>query len=183
LLTGVPLLAAWPSASPDGRAAACRFEFAGIRACALIQKEFDMNINTSNVPSPVTAALVPEANRLNFLPRHFGRLMLVFEREVFTQMGELCESYSGGFFDYYDLSNGGCFMALSQSEPLKIQVDGNGYEGTMSPEAAGIVVTLFALNRLSFRFPDLERFAERYYQLRDFASDHPEAGDIFAAID
>lgn len=142
-----------------------------------------MNINTSNVPSLVTAALVPEANRLNFLPRHFGRLMMVVEREVFTQMRDLCESYSGGFFDFYDLSNGGCFMALSQSEPLKIEVLGNGYAGTLSAEAAGIVVTLFALNRLSFRFPHLECLAERFYQLREFASDHPEAGEIFAAID
>jgi hypothetical protein len=141
--------------------------------------------DTNSIPTPsiVTAALVSDANRLNFLPRHFGRQMMAVEQEIFTQMRELCEDYNGGYFQFYDLSNGGCFIALETSEPLKIAVDGNGYEGTMSAEAAGITATLFALSALSFRFSHIERLVERYHQLREFAGDHAEAGAIFAAID
>jgi hypothetical protein len=142
-----------------------------------------MNTSTNTIHSIVTSALVPEANRINFLPRHFGRQMTVVEQEIFTQMREVCESYSGGYFNFYDLSNGGCFIALAHSEPLSIAVDGNGYQGTMSAEAAGIVATLFALSHLSFRHSHVERLAECFHQLRDFAADHAEASAIFAAID
>ena len=143
-----------------------------------------MNTSTNQIPSIITAALVPDANRLNFLPRHFGtRYMMAVEQEIFTQMREICEDYSGGYFNFYYLSNGGCFIALETSEPLKIAVDGNGYEGTMSAEAAGITATLFALSHLIFRFSNGERLAERFHQLREFALDHAEAGAIFAAID
>jgi hypothetical protein len=141
------------------------------------------NINSNPTRSIVTAALVPDANRLNFLPRHFGRQMMAVEQEVFTQMRALCEDYNGGYFHFFDLSNGGCFLALESSDPLKIGVVGNGYEGTMSAVAAGITATLFALSALCFRFSHAERLAERYHQLREFALDHPEAGAIFAAID
>jgi hypothetical protein len=60
--------------------------------------------DTNSIPTPsiVTAALVPDANRLNFLPRHFGRQMMAVEQEIFTQMRELCEDYNGGYFQFYD---------------------------------------------------------------------------------
>jgi hypothetical protein len=54
-----------------------------------------MNTSTNQIPSIITAALVPDANRLNFLPRHFGtRYMMAVEQEIFTQMREICEDYS-----------------------------------------------------------------------------------------
>jgi hypothetical protein len=73
---------------------------AGIRACALTQKDLDMN--TKITPSIVTSALVPDTSRLAFLPRHFNRQMLIVEQEVFTQMRELCASYMGGYWNYFD---------------------------------------------------------------------------------
>jgi hypothetical protein len=33
------------------------------------------------------------------------------------------------------------------------------------------------------RFPNNERFAERFHQLRDFACEHPDGNLIMAAID
>ncbi|MGH7117509.1 MAG: antirestriction protein [Acetobacteraceae bacterium] len=62
-------------------------------------------------------------------------------------------------------------------------VDGNGYGGHMSAEAAGINATLFALSSLSFKYPDAQILAERFHQLRAFALDHSEASAILAAID
>jgi hypothetical protein len=109
--------------------------------------------------------------------------MMLFEQTVFTQMRTLCETYNGGYFDFFDLSNGGCFLALAESEPIRIQVGGNGYSGQLSAEAVGVVATLFALSQLSFRHSNVERFAERFHQLREFALTHAEAREIFRAID
>jgi hypothetical protein len=140
----------------------------------------DTNASTT---SAIVAVEVPDGKRLSFLPSHFGRLMMAVEQEVFSEMREICPSYTGGFWRYFTLSNGGCFMAAVLDEPVKIEVIGNGYEGTMSSEAAGITCTLFALSALCFRCTNSEVLAERFHQLRDFAMYHHEAGAIFAAID
>lgn len=132
----------------------------------------------------VTCALVEsEDRRIQFLPRYFSRYMLKVEAQIFAQMGALCQSYRGGLWNFFELSNGGAFMAPADEKPLEIEVAGNGYRGSMSAAAAGITATLFALSYLSFQYPDAELLAERFHQLRAFALDHPEAGAIFAAID
>jgi len=131
----------------------------------------------------IVATLVPEHQRLAFLPRHFDTHMMVFERQLYSQLRHLCADYDGGWWNFYDLSNGGCYLAPSGAELYRISVSGNGFEGSLSADAAGITATLFAMNTLTFRFPRLAQHAERYYQLRDFAYTHTEARLILAAID
>jgi len=109
--------------------------------------------------------------------------MLLVEQTIFTQMRKLCPSYARGFLDFYDLSNGGCFLALAQSEPIRLRVPGNGYSGVVSAEASGVIATLFTLSHLSFQHRGVARFAERFHQLREFAMTHREASAIFEAID
>ena len=65
---------------------------------------------------------------------------------------------------------------------FRISWEGNGYQGEVSADAAGIIATMFTLSHLSFRFED-DRFAEAYARLYEFAARHPEAGEIFQAID
>jgi Antirestriction protein len=96
-------------------------------------------------------------------------------------MRQLAKDYSGGYWHFYELSNGGFYMA-PECEPLILLVAGNGYAGRMSAEAAGITACLFAFSHLSFRIPD-EVIGCHYHQLRDFALEHPEASAILAAID
>ncbi len=145
------------------------------------------NINTENTTTTATAIIateVPDAKRMSFLPSYFGpRLMMAVEQELFTQMREICVSYTGGYWRFFTLSNGGCFMAPDIDEPVSIEVAGNSYEGTMSSEAAGIACTLFTLSTLAFRCTNSDLLSERFRQLRAFALDHLEAGAIFAAID
>ncbi len=71
-------------------------------------------------------------------------------------------------------------MFPNQAEPFRIEVNGNGFSGELSAEAAGIVACLFALCAFA---EESEQGAEHYHLLRDFAMDHPEAGLIFRAID
>ena len=131
----------------------------------------------------VVATKVPEEKRLDFLPRHFGRLMLTIEQAVYSQLRSLSADYQGGYWDYFDLSNGGCYMAPSTPKGYRILVAGNGFSGAFDADCAGIVATLFALSHSSMRFPNVERLSERFYQLRDFACAHPDGNLIMAAID
>ena len=76
---------------------------------------------------PVTASLVAEAQRLDFLPAYFGpRLMMRGEALVYAWLRRLCERYNGAYWHYYTLSDGGFYMAPDLADRLEIEVDGNG---------------------------------------------------------
>lgn len=138
----------------------------------------------TRVLGPVTAGRVPEAQRLDFLPRHFGRRMMAFETQVYTELADLCEGYNGGLWAFFDLSNGGCYMAPSDPSFALVQPS-NTFEGTVSGDAAGIIATLYALSRLAFQYEAEAgmRFTERFHQLREYALAHAEAAAILRAID
>lgn len=83
---------------------------------------------------PVTASLVAEAQRLDFLPAYFGpRLMMRGEALVYAWLRRLCERYSGAYWHYYTLSDGGFYMAPDLADRLEIEVDGNGFEASCRP--------------------------------------------------
>jgi len=133
----------------------------------------------------IIATLVQDKDRLAFLPRHFGKHMLAVERYLYSQFANLCPSYRGGYWHYYDLSNGGCYLAPS-SEAYSLVHEGNFFDATVSGDAAGIIVSLFTFSHLSFILendPLGPRIAEYFHLLRDFAANHPEATLIYRAID
>lgn len=135
-----------------------------------------------NTGCVITAREVPEAERLDFLPHHFGQRMLQLERNVYAQLGHLCEQYHGGYWHFYTLSNGGCYLAPAGDHYHLLQ-PANQFEATVSADAAGIIATLYALGSLAFNYQDEAIFTERYHQLRDFAHSHAESKAIFRAID
>lgn len=141
------------------------------------------------IPSPIVATRVPEADRLRFLPTYFGPSMLRMlrgEALVFGWMDRLCPAYQGGFWHFYTLSNGGFYMAPEQDGLMQIEVDGNGFAGELSADAAGIIATMFALNQLCAELAgtaDADALIDRYHHLGAFASEHAEAAMIYRAID
>lgn len=131
----------------------------------------------------ITATQIPVGARLDFLPRHFGRRdMLVVENTVYNQLRALCAQYQGGYWEFYDLSNGGCYLAPRGTE-YRLFCEGNGFEATVSADAAGIIATLHALSHLSFKFQDSTLISDHFHQLRAFALRHAEQSAIFSAID
>jgi Antirestriction protein len=140
-----------------------------------------MNSTDSNSHS-IVAREVPEQQRLQTLPRHFGRHMLTVENAIFFFMRKLSMRYTGGHWCLFELSNGGFYMAPGSESRFPIMVDGNNFEGEMSADAAGITACLFALSHLSFQ-TEGDAIATHFHLLRDFAIAHPEAQDILAAID
>jgi hypothetical protein len=130
----------------------------------------------------ITATLVTAGARTAFLPRVAGRHYLRAEQSVYNYMDYLAPDYTGGFWNYYDLSNGGFYMAPQLDGRMRVEVDGNGYSGEMSADAAGIVACLFMLCGLAAKTHD-DTIIDRYHQLRAFACEHAEASQILRAID
>lgn len=130
----------------------------------------------------IEACLVLEDARIGTLPRHFGARMMTVEHTVYHFMREFVAEYKGAFWDFYELGNGGFYMA-PKSDPVKFSVHTNGFEGTLSADAAGITVCLFTFSHLSFQHPSQDVFSDHFYALREFALNHREAGLILAATD
>lgn len=130
----------------------------------------------------ITARLLTGAERLQALPRFFGKKMLRAENLVYAWMGSLCPGYCGGYWDYLELSNGGFVMRLAATGGQLVRVESNGYEGKMSTEAASLVAMLFALCQLANE-TEADEFIDLYHFVRDYALEHAEAKAIFAAID
>jgi hypothetical protein len=133
--------------------------------------------------TPVTATLVPLDDRMDFLPDAFGfNLMVVGENTVYGWMERLSIDYMGGYWHFYKLSNGGFYMAPNVISRLNVEVTGNYYTGEVSPDAAGIIATLFALGQMASQFED-DRLINACHALREFAITHPEWNEIGRAID
>ena len=140
----------------------------------------DSSASETNTP---TVRVLDEDERMAFLPRLFGpTLMIIGEYAVYDVMGKLSTDYRGGFWMFKEVSNGALYMSPDTTGDMTVQWDGNGYDGIMSPDAAGLVATLFALSHLSCDYRT-DGLADAYCLLADFAASHAEAGAIFGAID
>lgn len=133
-------------------------------------------------PACIVATDVPADRRSDFLLQKLGPKHCVRgENLVHAWMGGLAEDYRGGDWRFVELSNGAFYLAPKLAEPLHLRVPGNGFDGTLDPDAAGLVATLFALNQLASG--GNEALADSYYQLLDYVHQHPQSRDIFSAID
>lgn len=132
----------------------------------------------------ITNTLVPESQRLNIVNGLFGiAYMLKLEPAVFTMAERLAEQYTGGYWDFHDLSNGGFYMAPRSDTGFQVICE-NGFKGNLSPDAFGITVCLYAYSELSFAGNRLaQTCADQYHLLREWVAKHPEAKSIYRAID
>ncbi len=132
----------------------------------------------------ITNAIVPESDRMNIVDRLFGLgYVLKLEPTVFSIAEALADEYTGGYWEFHDLSNGGFYMAPRFETELSVSCE-NGFEGKLSPDAFGITVCLYAFSELSFRDDRLaQTCAQQYHLLREYVAEHPESRSIYRAID
>lgn len=152
-------------------------------------------MNQSSMDLPIAKRLVPEAERMACVDKLFGiRYVLKLEPTVFGFAERLAEKYQGGYWEFYELNNGGFYMAPRVS--IGDELDGgfqvscdNGFEGQLSADALGITACLYAYSHLSFGdgVPGTGRLApvcaDQYHLLRAFMFGHTEATGILGAID
>lgn len=131
----------------------------------------------------IDPTLVFERDRLATMANVFGSHATIFEANAFNVLGRLAGAqYTGGYWNFYRLSNGGFYMAPRADKSFRLTNADNHYEGSVTPDAAGIIASLFALNRLCAR-TQIEEHIELYYHLREYIYQHPERREILKAID
>ena len=139
---------------------------------------------TENASQAITRKIVPEDQRMQHVEKLFGiNFPLRLEPSIFNITSQLCREYSGGYWGFFELSNGGFYMAPDSDKPFNVSCE-NCFEGELSANALGITVCLYAYSTLSFNGDAFAGLcAEQYHLLREYMFEHPEVGSILMAID
>ncbi|MBS1038123.1 antirestriction protein [Gluconobacter cerinus] len=122
----------------------------------------------------ITKKIVPNNRRMAFLPKLFGKQFVQGEGLVFDLATKMCPTLDASYWEFYELSNGGMFMAPTVTDNDQLydceNVE-NYFEGKMTAEAVAVGVNLMVLSMLSFRDSSI---AEHYHLLRDYIDMLPE---------
>ena len=132
----------------------------------------------------ITATPVPEKRRLDHANKVFGNYWwLAVEPTIFTFASKLSPEYQGGYWDFYELSNDGFFMAPT-GDSLEV-ISENGWRGTMSAETLGITACLYAYSHMSFSSNEelADVCTRQYHLLREYMFEYEEVRAILAAVD
>ena len=143
-----------------------------------------MNDTCNNGDAAISSRLILDADRMNAVDKLFGiKYVLKLEPTVFRFAEQLAAEYTGGYWQFYALSNGGFYMAPRLDMVFAVSCD-NGFDGHMTADALGIVVCLYTYSNLSFGDDVFaETCANHYHWLREYAMDHAEVRSILRAID
>ena len=141
-------------------------------------------MTTQTTLSLVTRELVPEDRRMAVAERLFGiHFPLQMEPVIYGITERMAEDYSGGYWEFYTLSNGGFYMAPAEDRVFHVTCD-NMFEGDLSADALGITACLYAYSHLSFSNTRFARVSAcHYHRLREYMFEHPEVKQILGATD
>lgn len=134
--------------------------------------------------SSIINTIVSESERMAAADRHFGlSYVLKLEPAVFRITEVLAVAYTGGYWEFHELSNGGFYMAPRFDTEFQVRSE-NGYDCKLSPNALGITACLCAYSHLSFGGNGFAQICARHFHLlREYALSHPERAAILAVID
>jgi hypothetical protein len=132
----------------------------------------------------VTRELVPEDQRLDTTAKFFGfHFPMQLEPVIYGITERMAEDYSGGYWDFYTLDNGGFYMAPAVDRAFHVTCN-NQFEGDLSADALGITACLYAYSHLSFSNGRFARVcAAHFHMLRSYMFGHEEAREIIQATD
>lgn len=133
---------------------------------------------------PVTRELVPEDQRIAVTERLFGiHFPLKLEPVIYGITDRMATEYSGGYWEFFQTSNGGFYMAPAEDRIFHVKCD-NMFENDLSADALGITACLYAYSHLSFSDGRFARVSAcHYHRLREYMFEHPEVKQILGAID
>lgn len=133
----------------------------------------------------ITRTPVSSNQRIKYTADKFGiRFPLNIEPAIYAIAGNIAAEYSGAYWEFYSLSNGGLYMAPDLDKRYTVCCI-NGYEGLLSADALGITACLYTYSHLSFssNAAFAEVCANHYHWLRAYMLEHAEARSILGAID
>jgi hypothetical protein len=135
--------------------------------------------------APITRTLVPVERRMATIGKIFGAdFPMKIEPYAFSTANMLSDTYKGGYWEFYTLSNGGFYMAPALEQPYLVESPSQ-FSGILHSDAFGIVCCLYAYSHLSFATQTKlsPLCATHYHALRDYALAHASAQLILKAID
>jgi hypothetical protein len=129
------------------------------------------------------AIAMPAGRRADFLKIVLAEYAVPFLELAYSSLQNGCEEHIGRVeWNYFIVSNGAFFVAPIDMPVYQMAGYGNGPEGRLSGEAAGMYATSMALCHLAFH----ERYSflsYRYSLLRDYMEHHPEGATLFGILD
>jgi hypothetical protein len=130
----------------------------------------------------ITAELVNDSqDRMNCLHRIADHRCVILEHTINEMLRGMTDDYDGGYWSYYNLSNGGFYMSPALNCTYSLSCE-NMFEREVSADTAGIIACAMAYSHLSF-MTNGDCFAAAYYQLSDYIFQHDDASLIRAALD
>lgn len=131
----------------------------------------------------IEARLVTDhSERMLCLPEVAGNECLVLEHTIYDMLRLMCPDYDGGLWEFFKLSNGGLYMAPEAMQQYQLFGPGNGFNGVVCANSAGIIATAMAYSHLSFHHPG-DCFPRAYVHLTHFIHQQKDAATILAALD
>src|SRR3546814_14081067 len=94
-------------------------------------------------------------------------------------ISKLSADFTGAYWHFYTLSNGGFYMAPGDQPQYRLEWDGNGFSGDVSADAAGLIATLFMLGHMHEKYGEAQ-FAKLYSWASAYAAQNSEAGPQIA---
>jgi hypothetical protein len=92
----------------------------------------------------VTRELAPEDRRMAVTEGLFSiHFPMKLEPVIYGITDRMADTYSGGYWDFCTLSNGGFYMAPADDRVFHVTCD-NMFEGDLSADALGITACLYA---------------------------------------
>ena len=105
------------------------------------------------------------------------------EPVIYGITGRMAKDYSGGYWEFYTLSNGGFYMAPAEDHVFHVTCD-NMFEGGLSAELLWITACLYAYSHQSFTDGRFWRVcASHFHRLQEYMFEHPEAVAILWPTD
>jgi hypothetical protein len=161
-----------------------------------------MQTSTTTEAKP-TITVVPDNQRMTFLPRHYKNLMMVVENTTYNLASQNMrvvgtdgdyKPYSGGYWNYATGPSGAPFLSPKTDNDVEVTNPLSGESYTLSPELGGIYLSMLTLQAIfSHRVwdgasEDLQDYLiETYHNLRDdgfdLARDDDERTSFFRLID
>lgn len=128
---------------------------------------------------------VPKLQRAQTMHQYWGDWCVSLEMFVFSFsfMNTFNDAYNGGYWDLNITSNNALYISLSTDEPVRLVSPLNYADETMSADAAGLVLTIYASSYGMHKFSEDAYILETYDKLMEVVGDHPEASKIYRLLD
>ncbi|GBK99851.1 hypothetical protein VH1709_contig00039-0007 [Vibrio harveyi] len=136
----------------------------------------------------ITASTVPLQERLSFYPSITSEFTSL-EMSVYHYSDLFLTDYSGGYWEFVTLSNGGKFAYPEMDDPINFDNTYNQTSEILSKEAAGICIWLIILGNCAMSAyqngnrAELDNLSQYQVLLMEYAIEHEEWDKISRLID